>query len=240
MAHHLHELRRRVRVLEREMIISTKVGRKLLAHYPYSFTPEQLWTLCNLFDETLDVDGIAIEVGCARGDTTIFLNRHAKERGLQRPYVCLDTFSGFTDDDIAEERRRGHSEEYDDFDINSEAWFRAMIHHNELGNRVTVIKADAATFAFDSLPPIAFGLIDVDLYRPMSAALRRCYERLAPGGVLVADDCKPYANKWDGAMQAYLELSEALGRAPEVRLERLGVVRKPRVEADAGSLRVVG
>jgi len=95
------------------------------AGYPYFFTPAQLGFLCDCVDETRDLPGCIVEVGCNRGATTIFLNRHLRDRGIKKEYYALDTFSGFTRRDISHEvEARGKSPELDShFTVNDQRWF---------------------------------------------------------------------------------------------------------------------
>jgi hypothetical protein len=48
---------------------------------------------------------------------------------------------------------------------------------------------------------------------------------LSPGGMIVADDCKP-ANQFDGAMQAYTDFTESQGLPSRYMLDKLGIVTK--------------
>jgi len=55
--------------------------------------------------------GSIVEVGVARGMTSAFLLEHMKQTGDRRPYVCIDTFSGFLEADVDHEvkmRRSSH------------------------------------------------------------------------------------------------------------------------------------
>ena len=72
------------------------------------FTPAQLAFLVRCLDETEGVPGTIVEIGCATGRTTVFLNKHLDEVHSSRGYVCIDTFSGFTEDDVSfETSQRG-------------------------------------------------------------------------------------------------------------------------------------
>ena len=218
-------------MLAKELVTRTAIGRRaLLASYPYAFTPEQLWSLCEAATDGLDAGGGAIvEIGVAAGNTTVLLNRHLASRGLHPPYYCLDTFSGFTPQDVQVERTRGKRDDFSRwFRDNSPSLFRRMLEMNDLADRVTVIQADAAEFDYSQLPPLAFALVDVDLLRPMQAALQGCWDRLLPGGVLVADDCQDYSHTWDGARQAYEQFCSNEGLEVDLRHEKLGfAIRRP-------------
>ena len=66
----------------------------------YNFTPAQLHLLCDSLDQTRHLKGPILEIGCASGQTTIYLNTHLKTTGALKPYVCIDTFDGFTQKDV--------------------------------------------------------------------------------------------------------------------------------------------
>jgi O-methyltransferase len=103
--------------------------------------------------------------------------------------------------------------------------FRQTLALNGL-TRVEPIQADVKTFLFDQLTDISFCLVDVDLYQPVREALARVWPRVAPGGVVVVDDCGGDA-KWDGSLQAYSEFVAEHCLPPEIVLTKLGVLRKP-------------
>ena len=79
----------------------------------------------------------------------------------------------------------------------------------------------------DLLPSLAWALVDLDVLRPMRAALEGCWERLLPGGVLIADDCQDATHAWDGAREAYEEFCEAHDLPIDLRAEKLGFCWKP-------------
>ncbi len=217
----------RGRLAWRELVVRSDRGRRfLLPGYDYAFSPEQLWALCTLVDDSAEVGDTVLEVGCAWGATTVYLNNHLSARQRPVDYHCVDTFRGFTSTDIEAERTRGKTERFDDFDLNSRALFVATMQVNGMRDRVIVHQADATTFDYSTIPMLAFALVDIDLYAPMSAAISRVWERLLPGGVLVADDCLG-DNKWDGALQAYTEACARYDEPVAVIAGKLGVLRKP-------------
>jgi predicted O-methyltransferase YrrM len=201
--------------------------RHFLANYQYSFRPAQLAALCRLIDETADVAGAFVEVGVFFGHTTLWINKHLEDRGRRPTYFAIDTFEGFTEADVAVERSRGRTDDYDDFALNSLRLYRQTLERNDVHN-VTAIEADAATFDYRKVAPVAFALLDADLYRPMSAALAGLWPLLSPGGIIVCDDCNPDPNKWDGARQAFEEFCARTGAPLEVIETKLGVIRRPR------------
>jgi O-methyltransferase len=190
------------------------------------FSPAQLGFLCQQVTDTAEVFGSILEVGCAWGATTVFLNRHIDDLGLDVGYYAIDTFDGFTDDDIRSEEERGRRYPYDKFfKANSEAWFGRTMRRNQ-ATRVISMRSDAATFDYRKIAPFRFVLIDVDLYRPVLAALRSSYGLVSPGGSIIVDDCKQ-GGEWGGAYEAFTEFTKENGLDANIAHGKLGIITKP-------------
>ena len=221
----------RLKVKRRELLLKTSFGRRaLLTRYEQSWFPAQVWELCNAAGSVLPLGGAYVEIGCAWGAFTVYVNRHLIGFGPPPPgyrYFCIDTFSGFTAADKAGERKRGLGFSFDDFDFNSKRLFEEAMRENHLEGIVEVIQADAVTFDYEQLPPVAFALVDVDLHVPVLAGLRGIWARLLPGGIVAVDDCNPDHPKWNGAYQAYVEFCEEIGHEPDLRHGQFGFLQKP-------------
>jgi SAM-dependent methyltransferase len=208
---------------------SLKTGifdKKMFSVYPFQFSPQQLIFLTQCVEQVAEVDGCCAEVGCNRGYTTAFLNRFMEESGIKKPYFAIDTFSGFIADHVDHEvEARGKSESIR-FKMadNKKTWFDRSMEVTGIDG-LTAIQADAATFDYASIGPIAFCLLDVDLYVPIAKALPDIFENVAPGGIIVVDDCAP-DQAWDGALQAYDEFVAARNLPHDVRHHKLGVIEK--------------
>ncbi|MDQ4142586.1 MAG: TylF/MycF family methyltransferase, partial [Actinomycetota bacterium] len=201
--------------------------RAFFYRYEYMFSPRQLCFLCSSVSEVRDVEGSVVEIGCAFGHTAVFLNEHMDHEGIDKRYVCVDTFSGFTPSDVAFERQiRGKNVEGLDvfFSTNKRKWFEFTLDINGI-DRAEVIEADIAALDIAQLGPVAFCLIDVDLYLPVRAALTGVFDILSPGGMIVVDDCFDH-QLYDGAYHAYTEFTAAQGLPTTVVLGKLGVIRK--------------
>jgi predicted O-methyltransferase YrrM len=205
----------------------TGLHRTLFYRYDYMFRPRDLALLTTLLSETGGLEGPILEIGCAAGHTTLFLNKHLDDLADSRRYVCLDTFAGFTRADIDVEVERGHrvgQYEYV-FRTYRKKWFDQTIRNNHI-SRVTSIEADVNTFDFRALHNISFCLIDVDLTRPVSRTLQEVHPRMAPGGIVVVVDCTP-DQKYDGAGAAYVDFAGRLGAPVNIRNDVLGIIRIP-------------
>lgn len=211
--------------LEKRVLWFTPLRRWLFYRYSYNFTPGQLCYLVSSITETGSVPGAIIEVGCAQGHTTVFLNKHLQSSGIVKPYLCIDTFGGFVEQDLAwEVTSRGKAElnSCDGFSINSLAWFRQTLESNGCSG-VMCIQTDVKKHLFRE--PVSFCLCDVDLYKPTLYTLRSVWPVLSPGGIIVVDDCQD-ENRWDGAYQAYREFTSELGLEATVVQDKLGIIRK--------------
>lgn len=60
---------------------------------------------------------------------------------------------------------------------------------------------------------ISVALVDVDLRDPVYAALELLYQQMAPGGLIVVDDCK-VGTSWVGADRGYQDFCDAHGVPP--------------------------
>jgi SAM-dependent methyltransferase len=195
--------------------------------YPYMFTPNQLMFIGQALRETRNVGGCCLEVGCAYGATTVFLRKLMEEEGIAKPYIAIDTFSGFVPEQVAFEvaSRAKPPGIGRMFASNKREWYETALAVDGVDG-VRAIAADAAAFHYRQLGEVAFCLLDVDLYMPIRDALPKIEKQLAPGGIIVVDDCSPGGN-WDGALQAYREYCAARGIAPEIHCGKLGMIRKP-------------
>ena len=202
----------------------------LLYKYRYAFTPAQLARLTALATEAAAAPGDFCEIGCYRGYTTVFLNRHLDVLAPHKRYWALDTFGGFVADDVAHERQaRGKDSAADQralgkFTVNSRRWFERTMLFNGI-TRVTAHAAAVQDFAFPPAARFCFVLVDVDLYLPTKAALEKLWPLLSPGGIIVIDDCHT-GHVYDGARQALEEFCTAQSLPFELVETKLAVLRK--------------
>jgi O-methyltransferase len=214
--------------LVKELQIRSPLRRYFFHRYQYMFNPAQLCFLCGCVERTATIDGAIVEIGCALGHTTVFLNKHVDALKVEKQYFAIDTFGGFTPEDVRVELdERGKSgESLDAFAVNSKRWFDYTMSLNDV-RRVTSIEADANTFDYDRVGRVAFCLVDVDLYRPVKKVLEQIIPRMSPGGIVVIDDCSTQAVAWDGALHAYEEFVRERGLPSRIVHGKLGVIEVP-------------
>jgi len=202
----------------------TGLHRFVFYRYDYMFRPRELSTLVSFLTATHGLTGPILEIGCAAGHTTVFLNKHLDDLLDTREYVCIDTFAGFTEQDVAAENARGKDAGLyaNLFRSYRKNWFDRTMSNNHV-SRVTSLQADINTFDFQPLKEISLCLIDVDLKRPVVRSLEGVLPRMAVGGIVVVDDCTPNA-KFDGALAGYLEVVQDQGLPVDIRDGKLGII----------------
>lgn len=195
--------------------------------YFYLFSPAELCFLCNCIDKTIHLDGDIIEIGCAEGRTTVFLNKHMQFMGYEKNYYAIDTFAGFTRSDLQYEATKRNKDKEAikvQFVVNKKSWVDKTLKMNGIYN-VKTIQADINKINLSSfgIEKIAFALIDVDLYLPVKSALEKVYPLMTKGGIIVVDDCKEHIY-FDGALEAYEEFITEKGIQKNIIFEKLGVI----------------
>ena len=196
--------------------------------YGYNFTVPQLMFLCESLGETRDVPGAVVEIGCHNGATTVLFNRLMDDLGMQKDYYAIDTFSGFTSEDVDfEVQHRGKQGKLfaGAFEVNNRRWFDGTMAQNNI-RRVESIQADANKLDMAIHAPYSFALLDVDLYKPTRKCLGEIYEAMSPNGIIIVDDCDETDMRWDGADQAYKEFAAEIGHPVQIIQGKLGVLRK--------------
>lgn len=220
-------LKSRVKSLLKHVAFITPLHRSLFNPYSFMYSPSELMFLTQCVADAEAVPGCFIEAGCAYGATTLWLSKYMEDQGIDRDYYAIDTFAGFEEAHVNYERdQRNKSAQvlYSHFSDNKRAWFdKTMALHS--AHRVRSIQSDVSAFNFTALSPIAFCLLDVDLYLPIKAALPKIYQAMSPGGLLVVDDCWR-DDKWDGALQAYDEFTAAIGIERRIVGRKLGVISR--------------
>ena len=212
----------------KEILSYSPLRKYFFPSYTYNFTPPQLIFLCQCIENTKNIEGAIFEVGCASGHTTVFLNMYMNSQNIEKTYYAIDTFSGFTSEDIRFEvdYREKSKNQFKGFQANNKKWFDETMLQNKI-YRVRSIETDVNKYDLTKTGPLSFSLLDVDLYRPMKKALKEIYKVLSPGGIIVVDDCNPSSDHWDGSYQAYKEFMKEIDQSAQIIHGKLGVITKP-------------
>lgn len=180
--------------------------------------PERLYVYLDALWTRRDIAGPIVEVGCYVGGTAAVGARLLRNIGVDKRYVCVDTFGGFVEDDFDSDVDFGVPEAHRHmFGETSLRMVRRLLVRYGVPE-VELVEADVSRLDVEALPAaVSVALIDVDLERPTFEALKRIVPRLAPGGVALVDDCNEEA-EWKGAKRAYDRFMELRGAPPIYRL----------------------
>jgi O-methyltransferase len=103
--------------------------------------------------KSVKADGAVLEIGVGGGGTSIVINKFMEKESINRPFYAIDTFYGFTKDDVDFERKeRGKTDRYLGYRSNSKDWYtKTLIAHGIRNARV--IQADAKHWTILNLRP---------------------------------------------------------------------------------------
>lgn len=151
------------------------------------------------------VVGAFAEVGVYRGETARMI--HAMDPS--RTFHLFDTFEGFDERDLKNEKTNEHTTI--DFSNTSEEGAKLLI---EGGDKIIVHRGYFPETT-KNLEEQNYALVhlDADLYQPTLAALKYFYPRLSAGAVIIIHD---YNHTWEGVGRA---LAEFMPGIPETLVE---------------------
>jgi O-methyltransferase len=193
-----------------------------------NLNPERYAIFLRALAQRRETPGAIVEVGCFRGKTAVDAYRSLRDWGAERRYLCIDTFSGFVDEQFDQDRELGTNPSFDgQFSFNSRSSVERMF--KRLGyDQIEVVEGDIVEMPDSSLPEqISVCLMDVDLAVPIHEGLKKLHPRMAPGGIILVDDCEEEGETdWAGARVGYRRFVEKAG-LPERYDGGFGIVETP-------------
>lgn len=192
-------------------------------HPPFGLQPERLYVWLDALEQTRNLTGDVVEVGCNMAGTTVIAQKMLVQTGVEKRYVCIDTFGGFIEQQFSSDAKAGTPQhKLRDFSANSMSLVKAVLKQHGVRG-VELVQADICSC--ESLPDrIAACLHDVDLSEPTYRGLMKIYPRLVPGGIICVDDC-PEAYDWK-ARDGYIRFVTEVGLPQRYRYG-MGLVQKP-------------
>jgi O-methyltransferase len=151
---------------------------------------ERLYLYLDALKRTRDLPGAVVEVGCFQCGTSAWAAGMLRGIGVEREYICVDTFGGFVGDQFSDDVRAGTDVSHRlGFSANSRALVQRLLDQWHLPE-IILLQADIVALPGERLPDrIAVALVDVDLEAPTLAALEKIFPALVQGGVILVDDC---------------------------------------------------
>jgi hypothetical protein len=192
---------------------------------PTGIQPERLMVYLNAIAETAAVPGPIVEVGSHLCGTSILAYRMMRNLGLDKRYICVDTFGGF----VAEQFDRDVSQGTPPTDRfmfadNSQSLVRRILKMHGC-SAIELRKQDCTTITRADFPDgISLCLLDVDLSAAVEEGLRRLWPLVQAGGRILVDDC-PERSSWR-ALDGLRNFCSEIG-APVLNPYGMGVLEKP-------------
>jgi O-methyltransferase len=195
---------------------------------PFALAPERLYLFLHHLIETRDIAGPVVEIGCNLGGTAIIAKRMLQGLGISKPYICIDTFDGFIDEQFATDEALGTpANVHYLFSGNSKRLVTKILRRHGCID-VELRQGDITTLPADALPDgCSMVLVDVDLTEPTYVALKRFWPRMSLGGVMLIDDCAENSG-WKTRI-GYVRFCRELG-LPESYHFDMGLVTKPALQ----------
>lgn len=153
----------------------------------------------------LKVEGAFAELGVYKGASARILHLMAPER----VFYLFDTFEGFPEKDLKEEK--GRAATYTPQNFGDTSLQKARDHIS--GNQNIRFRPGYFPDTAKGLENEIFSLVnlDADLYLPTRAALEFFYPRLSPGGAILVHD---YNSDWPGILKAVDEFCLTIPESP--------------------------
>ena len=148
------------------------------------------------------ITGSVAEAGVYRGDFAKHINRYFPDRKC----YLFDTFTGFTDYDIAREQKKSQTSADYMKDVRIEDVMAKMPHKDNIILRVGRFPETAQ--GIDDR--FAFVNLDMDLYEPTIEGLRFFYPRMSDGGVILIHDY--FSSRYPNIEQSVDDFERELGR----------------------------
>ena len=163
----------------------------LYRHYPIGLSPARFHLWLDCLRKTNGVDGTVMEIGVSAGGTAAFSRNYLRELGDDRPYLCVDTFSGFVKEQFDKDVSLGNTKRsMRSFSANSIDLVRRVLDLHQATD-VRLVKADISKMPLSEMPAsVSACLLDVDLAVPVYDGLKLVWPRLARGGIIMVDDCQ--------------------------------------------------
>ena len=186
--------------------------------------PERLYDFLDALWQRREIAGDVLEIGCFRGGTTRVAFRFLQATQPTRRYVAVDTFAGFVDGQFEHDRMHGTAARFrKGFSVNGLGAVRRSLEAEGLG-AVRLVEGDIGDLPDSELPSVvAVCLLDVDLEIPTHRGLCRVADRLAPGGIVLVDDCDPGCD-YPGALMGYRRFASEHDM-PEEYFMTMGILR---------------
>jgi O-methyltransferase len=197
----------------------------LIYRYPPSgIQPERLMYYLKAIIETASTPGPIVEVGSHLCGTSVIAYKMMRNLGINKPYICVDTFRGFVPDHFNSDASHGTPEKLRFlFADSSKRLVRRLLRMHK-SESIQLLERDCTRIVPADFPDgISLCLLDVDLSDAVYKGLRCIWPLINPGGRILVDDCPPNAT-WR-ALDGLTAFCDEIG-APLLNPYGMGVIEK--------------
>ncbi len=203
-------------------VIGDPAQRKILELEPWDTVRRDMIILLLRDLTARKIEGDMAELGVYRGESARVIHHYLPER----KFYLFDTFSGFDDRDVKTESNvTGHKQ--DRVAYSQTGVDRAMSYIAPQNANVQVFPGyfPESAPAFLGERKFAFVHLDADLHQPMAAALGYFYDKVVPGGFILAHDF----NSWHGARKAVEDFFRDKPERPVPMPDKSGSILIPKL-----------
>ncbi|MEM6331000.1 MAG: TylF/MycF/NovP-related O-methyltransferase [Planctomycetota bacterium] len=216
-----YEYRRLLQDRKIDRALETEAGRR---EYWERTLPGQCASdsMIALLEGSLALPGDVIECGVYRGTSLMKIARVMTEHAPDKTLYACDSFGGFPEDRVETVdvgRKRSFASVQRKFRFCSDTPGRIGKRFQQFGVRGEIVPGFfSETLGRFREHTFCFVHLDVDLYASYMDCLGALYDRVAPGGVVVFDECD--SSVWPGSLRALREFFAGRAEVVQICLDR--------------------
>lgn len=165
----------------------SQIVDKIFEQFPHdtpNAQPEHVKTILESIEQTKDIPGAVVELGCHAGLTSIYIRRLLDRLGSDKEFHVYDSFQGLPDKDTKDgDEDPNFCKGY----FNLGGTWQLLKRFNDANLRLP--KIHEGWFKDQTYPDkISFGFLDGDFYQSILDSLEKVWPRLQPGGIICIHD----------------------------------------------------
>ena len=196
------------------------IANDLMLEFPHTtpnIIPRQLEIILESIENTKDIPGDVVELGCHAGLTSVYIRRLLNRLNSTKEFHCYDSFQGLP---AKVEQDQAIGEAADKFQAGyfdlQGTW---QIEQRFRDNNLKLPKLHVGWFKDQEYPEkISFGFLDGDFYDSILDSLKAVWPRLTKGGVICIHDYK-----WDQLPGVEKAIKDCFGTLDNVENPTFGL-----------------
>ena len=159
-----------------------------ILRYESQLSEDQMAVLCEVLGK--DIPGNVIECGVYRGGTTVLMAFYLKNNRIAKRIYALDSFTGFKEDGVNDEIRRGlvSDQGRTALTFTSVDYVQRKVERLGLCDMIEIVPGYFEDTLDKIMDSFCLALIDCDLEKGTELCLTTLWEKVVKGGYIVVDD----------------------------------------------------